>query len=410
MGTLLLADGAVAVRHFHTSASWIEGVAIDQAAGLAALGGVTALATMPDLHPGKYGPVGTAMLADRLHPRIVGSDIGCGMAFFRLDLERRKLRLDRVAERLTRLERPLGADEAAARREAFGLAPSAHDGALGSIGGGNHFCELQGVDAILDAEAAAAAGIVADGVHLLVHSGSRGLGAEVFRQAADGGAAGLDPDGADGAVYLAGHDHALAFAALNRLIVAERAAEALRAEMTALLDRPHNFAERTAAGILHRKGAAPADRGLVPIPGSRASPSYLVAPTLADPGALASLAHGAGRRFDRSSMAGRVGRRKSDLDRLVRNPYGGHVVCTDRVLLVEEAPEAYKSAEAVVADLVHFGLVRPVARLVPLVTFKTARPDRERLRREADRGTGRRSDRTRERPRDPWPGEREGEA
>ena len=48
------------------------------------------------------------------------------------------------------------------------------------------------------------------------------------------------------------------------------------------------------------------------------------------------------------------------------------IVCEDRDLLVEEAPEAYKSIDRVISDLVDFGLARVVATFRPLVTFKTA--------------------------------------
>jgi release factor H-coupled RctB family protein len=88
--------------------------------------------------------------------------------------------------------------------------------------------------------------------------------------------------------------------------------------------------------------------------------------------ALASLAHGAGRKYDRGSMHGRVRVKKSDVARLERNPYGGIVVCGNRGLLAEEAPEAYKNIERVIADLVEFGLARVVATFRPLVTFKKA--------------------------------------
>ena len=73
---------------------------------VAALPGIKAVAAMPDLHPGKYGPVGCSILADRVHPQFVGSDIGCGMALVQLDVPARKLRLDRMAERLRALEGP----------------------------------------------------------------------------------------------------------------------------------------------------------------------------------------------------------------------------------------------------------------------------------------------------------------
>ncbi len=90
---------------------------------------------------------------------------------------------------------------------------------------------------------------------------------------------------------------------------------------------------------------------------------------------LASLAHGAGRKYDRGSMHGRVRVKKSDVALLERNPYGGIVVCGDRGLLAEEAPEAYKNIERVIDDLVEFGLARVVATFRPLVTFKKAPSD-----------------------------------
>jgi release factor H-coupled RctB family protein len=119
------------------------------------------------------------------------------------------------------------------------------------------------------------------------------------------------------------------------------------------------------------------------VPGSRGTLSYLVEPlATAAPEALASLAHGAGRKYDRASMHGRTGRVKSELERLARNPFGGRVVCDDRISLVEEAPEAYKAIDGVVSDLVDFGLARVVATFRPVVTFKNAQAfPRERKRR-----------------------------
>ena len=86
------------------------------------------------------------------------------------------------------------------------------------------------------------------------------------------------------------------------------------------LDLPHNLIERGAAGIVHRKGTAPADRGLVPVPGSRGTLSYVVAPVAPFPAeALASIAHGAGRKYDRSAMHGRIRTSKADRAALLRN-------------------------------------------------------------------------------------------
>jgi release factor H-coupled RctB family protein len=373
MGTAPLVDRRAPVHAFYSPRSWIEGNATQQLETVAALPGVKAVAAMPDLHPGKWGPVGCSILADRIHPQLVGSDIGCGMGLFELDLAVRKLRMDKAAERLSALDGAWDGDLAAALAEA-GLAPTLFDASLGTVGGGNHFCELQAIESIVEPEVAARAGLDKSRAHVLVHSGSRGLGYAILREHLAAGAAALDPRSNAGRAYLARHDLAVRWAALNRRVIAMRAAEAVRAEYQAVADLSHNLVEAIGAGILHRKGTAPADRGLVPIPGSRGTLSYLVEPVgSAPPEALASLAHGAGRKHDRASMHGRIRTGKADRAELARNPFGGMIVCEDRDLLVEEAPEAYKSIDRVIADLADLGLARVVATFRPLMTFKTAK-------------------------------------
>ncbi len=72
------------------------------------------------------------------------------------------------------------------------------------------------------------------------------------------------------------------------------------------------------------------------------------------------------RLHDRARRRDEVGPRT-----VARNPFGGRrVICEDRALLVEEAPEAYKPIAGVIADLEAFGLVRVVASFRPLVTLK----------------------------------------
>jgi release factor H-coupled RctB family protein len=348
MGNSPPVDGPAPIRHFYSSKAWIEGLAVRQLETVAALPGVRAVAAMPDLHPGKYGPVGCAILADAIHPAFVGGDIGCGMALFALDLPLRKLRIDRAAARLREIDCPWDGDIAGARA-AEGLDLSAFDASLGTIGGGNHFCELQAIDEILSPEAAAAAGLDRNCAFLLVHSGSRGLGHAIMEAELAEGLRALDPDSAAGRDYLRRHDHALRWASLNRRVIARRAAQALRAQARLICELSHNLAERRADGVLHRKGAAPADRGLAPLPGSRGARSYLVAPRAdAAPESLASLAHGAGRKYDRRSMHGRVGGARSAREKLMRNPFGGIVLCDDRDLLIEEAPDAYKPIDRVI--------------------------------------------------------------
>jgi release factor H-coupled RctB family protein len=372
MGNSLAVGGRAPIHTFYSTRSWIEGNATKQLEDVASLAGVKAVAGMPDLHPGKYGPVGCSILADRIHPQLVGSDIGCGMGLFQLDLAVRKLRVDKAADRLRALDVPWEGDVAGVVAEA-GLAPTPFDASLGTIGGGNHFCELQAIEDIVEPEAAAKAGLDRSRACLLVHSGSRGLGFSILQRRLAAGAAPLDPASEIGRAYLAEHDMAVRWAVLNRRVIATRATVAVGAACTAIADLSHNLVEATGGGVLHRKGTAPADRGLVPIPGSRGTLSYLVEPLAATrPETLASLAHGAGRKFDRASMHGRMRTGKSDRAKLARNPFGGVIVCEDRDLLVEEAPEAYKSIDRVIADLADFGLARVVATFRPLVTFKTA--------------------------------------
>jgi release factor H-coupled RctB family protein len=372
MGTSARVDGRAPIHNFYSSSAWIEGNAVRQLEGVAALSGVTCVAAMPDLHAGKYGPVGCTILSDHIHPQLVGADVGCGMGLYAFDLPLRKLSLDKAVERMRALDNPWDGDASQAI-EAAGLRPSPFDAALGTVGGGNHFCELQAIDTIAEPESAARAGLDRSRVYALVHSGSRGLGYAILEAYLAGGVRALPPDSAEAHIYVSAHDAAVRWASLNRCTIAQRAGQAVRADIRGVTDVSHNFAEATVDGILHRKGTAPSDRGLVPIPGSRGTLSYLVEPIeKCAPEALASLAHGAGRKFDRGSMHGRVRAKKSDLVALKRNPFGGVVVCEDKNLLIEESPDAYKAIDRVIGDLKAFGLARVVATFRPLLTFKTA--------------------------------------
>lgn len=359
---------------FASAATWIEGDAVRQLQQAAERNGVTAVAGLPDLHPGRYGPVGSAILSDGvIHPDLIGTDIGCGMGLFSLDMPARRIKAEKAAERMRALGDPWTEEALEAGRNA-GFT-TGHEAALGTVGGGNHFCELQAVHEIADPAAANAAGIDPGGALLLVHTGSRSLGAAVFERHWNGSSSGM-ASGANG--YLKDHDEALAFAALNRKLIAARAAEALRCEAAALLDVPHNFAEASGSAILHRKGAAPADRGLVPVPGSRGAFSYILQPLAGDARALRTIAHGAGRKHDRRWMESKARHGKDSHDRLVRNPIGSRVVCDDQKLAVEESHVAYKDIETVIADLEAFGLARVVAVTRPVVTFKSTGQGRDR--------------------------------
>ena len=74
----------------------------------------------------------------------------------------------------------------------------------------------------------------------------------------------------------------------------------------------------------------------------------------------------------RSESRGRLERRFSAKD-LIRTELGSHVICEDKELLYEEAPQAYKNISIVIDDLVQEGLVDVVATFKPAVTYKVRR-------------------------------------
>jgi len=182
---------------------------------------------------------------------------------------------------------------------------------------------------------------------------------------------------------LRAHDGAVRWAIANRALIAHRMGGLIGASGTRVLDACHNHVEAQEQDgrrcWLHRKGATSATVGPVVIPGSRGAWSYLVAPVLPpdqpDRG-LFSLAHGAGRKFSRGEMKGRL-RERFSLDQLTRTELGSRVICEDRDLLYEEAPQAYKNVDVVVQDLVDAGLARIAAVLRPLLTYKTRSRERE---------------------------------
>ncbi len=352
--------------------SRFDPVALDQLNATARLEGMGRIVGLPDLHAGSGIAVGAAFWSrDRIWPHLVGSDIGCGMALWETSLAVRKFRVGQVERKLQGLDEPWHGDVEQALVSA-GLPRELASPSLGTIGGGNHFVEFQRIEDIVDRDRFAALDLAEDRVWMMVHSGSRGLGQAILEtQMAQSGKSGLLADSPDAAAYLLRHDQAVAWAVVNRAIIAERFLGAVGLSGRCCLDIVHNCVCGHQAGWLHRKGAAPADRGLVVIPGSRGDFSYLAEPVpeRAD-AALWSLAHGAGRKWSRNDAHARLSRRYKVAD-LQRTKLASHVICEDRRLIFEEAPEAYKDIAGVIADLESAGLVRVIARLRPLLSYKT---------------------------------------
>ena len=358
------------------SNTWIEGNAVAQLETTARLPHMLRVAGMPDLHVGRGYPVGAAFFSDRhFYPALIGNDIGCGMALWQTNLRVAKLKPAKLAKQLGNIDTPLDKDEQVdLLGDAVDMRQFSDGLAVGTIGGGNHFAELQTVDTVYRADLLPT-DFDENHLQLLVHSGSRGLGQQILqRHIAAFGHQGLAEEGEAAAAYLAEHQAALEFASLNRRLIAARMLDRWRAEGTCLLNVHHNFLEQTeiddTIGWLHRKGATPTDKGLVMIPGSRGDYSYLVQPAEDCQISLNTLAHGAGRKWQRGECKGRLSH-KYTADSLRQTEFGSVVVCQDKTLIFEEAPQAYKSIDSVIAAMKNAGLIELVARFKPVLTYKT---------------------------------------
>lgn len=352
---------------------WLEGEAIQQLQTTATLPNIKLVAGMPDLHPGRGYPVGAAFFTTQyLYPALIGGDIGCGMSLWQTTVKIHAMNQAKLIKRLGNIDQPLS------EAECISLWPdirplAEHMYASGTIGGGNHFAELQMLETIYVPETARQIGLNRQHLQLMVHSGSRGLGGVILdKHIRQYGHQGLVADSAAGSTYLMQHNQALDYAQQNRELIGRRILANLRSQGQKLVDISHNFIEPVTingeSGWLHRKGAAAATKGLVIIPGSRGDFSYLVQP-LDTASALYSLAHGAGRKWQRSACKGRLAGYYT-AEQLTRTVHGSRVICCDRELLYEEAPQAYKSIDSVIAALVQADLIRLIARFKPVITYK----------------------------------------
>ncbi|WP_224366464.1 RtcB family protein [Hyalangium versicolor] len=425
----------------------VEGKAFRQLAHLAALkhpggGSVLRVRATPDFHPGDSGVAIGSVLHTRglVVPGAVGTDINCGMRLHVADLrvedflsqrdafvERMKghyffgtrdvAMSSRAAEALLRdgipgwlletVDQPLGcsarADLAQLDRESTRIylggalegdpswAPSGlvkpgvvRDAGLATIGGGNHFVEVQRVEAVADRSRAWEWGVREGQLAFMIHSGSRDVGKHVgmawqdrARAAWPAGApfpeSGILPLAEPELVseYLRAEATAANYAFLNRLLLAELLRQTLRelfgdVEAPLVYDVPHNITLPWEGGWLARKGACPAEADQpVIIPGSMGAASYLMV-GCGDSAALASASHGAGRARSRFSMARGGADRRDEALGLT----GVDCITLREERRIEEAPAAYKPIGPVVASQVEAGIVREVARMAPLLTFK----------------------------------------
>ncbi|PXX52987.1 tRNA-splicing ligase RtcB [Hungatella effluvii] len=436
-------------------------------------------AVTPDFHKGAGIPIGTVLMTEGfVIPQAMGNDINCGMRLYTTDLKEEELerRLSSLLPEVRRIffEGGRGIAMNGIQREAMlkdgltGLLETSgkaagkgiwrfynreeqekeleytafhgslkagdteglgdftgdphflsYDDQIGSIGGGNHFVEMQRVAEIYDGQTANAWGIRKGAVLIMIHTGSLTIGHQSGRinQMITKG---LYPRGIphpDNGIYLlperGGMDrewrrfcdttrNAANFGFANRLflgLMLQNAVEnTVRAfGMKLLYDSPHNFIwEREAEGrkyYIHRKGACSA-RGMeemegtpfayygepVMIPGSMGSSSYLLR-GIGNPDALWSASHGAGRRLSRGEAIHGSDEKFQEFMKKFHvitpiDPNRSDLKGRSDILkkweesIRSEAPYAYKDIDKVVKVHENHEMAGLVARMEPLFTVK----------------------------------------
>lgn len=435
--------------------------------------GIKKVVLTPDFHKGSGIPVGTVVETDGfVIPAAIGNDICCGMRLLTTDLPCEKL--DGYWEPLQKRLRELffqgqrDIPMSPRQREAvlrFGLpglvetigdnedkgiyryydiksqrddldrihnhggfktnrlfgfeklirssgAIDGRDPQIGSVGGGNHFVELQCIDELLCKESARALGITKGNLAIMVHSGSVSLGhavgghfidraKEIFPKQVS------DPKNdfyvlpmlgnhqKEGIFYLESMRNAANFAFVNRLFLGLMAIRAVQEvlgtdiQSRLIYDAPHNLVFEREENFLHRKGATPAEGPIkssewmgspVIIPGSMGSASYLLT-GLGNVDSLESACHGAGRVMSRgqaSHVSDKIYDQQTRQLRIVTSvdPNSPQMQMRKDIMMKykerikEEAPYAYKPITPVIDSIKESNIANPVARLMPLCTVK----------------------------------------
>ncbi|WP_020617939.1 RtcB family protein [Paenibacillus daejeonensis] len=420
----------------------------------------------PDVHVGVGTCIGTTAVWQEqggyVSPSIVGSDIGCGMRVHLTNLHKRDLQSVELRRKLVRrIERYLPMEahqrgqfsdirlEHIVRKGLHGLPGKylpdsytprkstalthvessrfAFDESvldaipdatwhrahrqLGTLGGGNHFAEIQAIEiAEEQREIAEAWGLYDGQIVVMIHSGSRAWGGAVSQGSTAGfsrvmrelGLGTADPkllfaplDHPEGQRYVNLMYSALNYAVVNRHLIAYAIREAFRdvfgtkCELPTLYDLMHNYAwteQHDTEGELfvHRKGttrALPAGHPDNPkpylgtghpalIPGSMGTASYLM---VGQPGGAEnfySICHGAGRIRSRSAT-----KRVVSVEQFARAMNVGtedEVVVNHHSLesIIDESPQAYKNVDEIMDSVTGAGLAAVVAKCKPLATIK----------------------------------------
>lgn len=351
------------------------------------------LAIMPDVHAGMGMPIGGVLACDgAVIPNAVGVDIGCGMCAVKTNWKVEDLPPHVIRKEIMkgiRARIPLGMDHHKEAQDAKYL-PQGHDidkmeivkrrqtsilHEVGTLGGGNHFIELQ-----KDEEG---------NLWIMIHSGSRNLGKQVgdyYNKIA----ASLNekwhsivspeirlpflPHGTrEFGAYWNDMKYCIDFALCNRRLMMERIQEVIAdslkgIEFEPMINIAHNYAafehHFDKDVIVYRKGATLAREGVIGIiPGSQGTASYIVE-GLGNPDSFCSCSHGAGRVLSRKAAI-----KTLDMDAEVRNLEAKGIIhairCQDDM---QEASGAYKDIDTVIAN--ESDLVKVKTKLLPIAVIK----------------------------------------
>lgn len=351
------------------------------------------LAFMPDVHAGKGMPIGGVLSTKGIIvPNAVGVDIGCGMCAIKTSLRTEDISSEVLRKQILRGIRKLiplgfehhkiGQDEAKMPQgfdvDKLTVVSRQYVSAtkqVGTLGGGNHFIELQRDDEGM--------------LWIMLHTGSRNLGAQVgayydnkakmlnarwFSSVGEKlNMAFLPMESPEGHAYWDEMNYCVAFALCNRSLMMERICSVIAevfsdVKFEPMLNIAHNYAcwekHFDSNVIVHRKGATRARLGEIGIiPGSQGTNSYITE-GLGNPDSFESCSHGAGRMLSRTEAV-RSLNLESEVNFLEQRGIV-HAIRSQKDL--EEASGAYKDIEQVMAN--QTDLTKIVTRLAPIAVIK----------------------------------------
>ena len=325
---------------------------------------------MPDVHAGKGCTIGTTMtVTDSVVPSMVGVDIGCGMETVKLKDKRLNLpELDSFIRKnipsgrnvRDRSHRSHGRIDIGELRCKSKIDTRRAEESLGSLGGGNHFIEVDKEE---------------DNLYLVIHSGSRNLGlrvAEYYQKKAYDAIGGrkqseipyelaslLREDLED---YLHDMDVMQRFATLNRQIMKEVILDGLKLKSEGEFSTIHNYIDMD-ANIL-RKGAVSAKQGetlLIPI---NMRDGSLICTGLGNSDWNYSAPHGAGRLMSRTEAE-----KSFTLSAFKKEMKDIFTTSVDKSTL-DECPMAYKPMEEITKNITDTVTIDKIIK--PIYNFKAS--------------------------------------